>query len=102
MLLLLYGDGVDPRGTQCPLNKKRGVIGEVNHIDIFVAQLPYDTMNAETLHAHTGTYRVDTVVISFHGHFGAFAGNAGYPFNGDESVGNLRNLLFEQPLQKYR
>ncbi len=102
MFFLLEGDGVDAGGTQRTLYKERGVVGEVDHIDILVAQLTDDTVDTEPLHPHAGTYRIDAVVIGLYGYLRALTRDAGNTLDGDQPIGNLGDLLFEEPLQKHR
>jgi len=59
-------------------------------------------MDTKSFHPHAGSYRIDTVIIGLYGHLGTFAGNAGNPLDGDQSVGNLGYLLFEQAFEEYR
>ena len=58
-------------------------------------------MNTESFHAHAGSYRVNTVVVCFHGYLGSLTRDAGNTLNGNQSVGNLGDLLFEQPLKEH-
>ena len=57
-------------------------------------------MNTESFHPHTCTYRIDTVVVSLYRYLGPFTGDAGDPFDGDQTVGDLRYLLFEQTFEE--
>ena len=44
------------------------VCGVVNNVDVLVAQLAYDAVNAATLNTYAGSNRVYTVVVAFNGY----------------------------------
>ena len=67
-----------------------------------MAELIDDACDTSTLHADAGSDRVDAVVIRLNGHLGALARNPDHLLDGDKTVGNLRNLLLEEPLKEER
>ena len=100
MLLLVHCDAADTRRTQRTLYIEFDIGCPVDDIDVLIAQFVYDTMHTTTLHAHTGTYRVDTVVETFHGHLGALARHAGYLLDGYQAIVDFRHLGFQEALQE--
>ena len=102
MVLLVYIDVEDLCRTECALDEELGVCGVVDHIDVLVAQFSYDTVHAATLHSHACSYRVDALVVALNGDLGSLSRHTCYALHGDESVGNLWPLLFEQALQEHR
>src|SRR5580700_4789450 len=85
-----------------PLDKQLGIVRPVDHVDVLVLQLADDAMDAAAFHAHAGAYRVDPVVVGFHGNFGAFAGFADDLLDHDEAVEDLRDFDFQEFGQEQR
>src|SRR5690606_6822159 len=82
--------------AQRTLDQQLVVAGEVDHVDVLVAQLAHDAVDAAALHAHAGAHRVDAVVVALHGHFGTFTGLAHDALDGDQAIGHLGHLMLEQ------
>ena len=87
-------------GAQCALDKELRVTCIVDYIDIFVAQFSHDTVNACALHTHASAHRVDTVVVAFHGNFGAFARYACHGANHDKAIVDFRHFEFKQAAEE--
>ena len=82
------------------MDHQRRVCRVVHHVDVLVAQLLDDRVDARTLHADAGAHRVDALVVGLHGDLGALAGDADDLLDGDQTVENLGNLLLEQPFEE--
>ena len=61
--LLVETDRGDFGRAEGALDEESGVGSVGNHIDVLVAELAHDTMDAATLHADASANRVDTVVV---------------------------------------
>ena len=57
-------------------------------------------MDTRAFHTHTGTYRVDTVVVRFYGNLGTLARYAGHGANVDEAVVDFGYFELEQAAQE--
>ena len=75
--------------------------GPVHHVDVLVAQLLDDRVDARTFHTDACAHRVDAFVVGFDGHLGPFARYADDFLDGDEAVEYLRHLLFEEPFEEF-
>src|SRR5690606_24080792 len=65
--------GGDTRGGQGTLDQQLDVVGPVDHVDIFIFQLPHNAVDTTAFHAHAGAHRIDPVVVRLDGHLGPFA-----------------------------
>ena len=72
------------------------VVGVVDYIYVLVAELANDAMDARAFHAYACAYRVNAVVIAFHGNLGAFARDAGHGTDADEAVVYFRDFKLEK------
>ena len=54
-----------------------GIGRVVYDVDVFVTELFDDRIDPGTLHSHTGSYRIDTVVVGFDSDFGTFTPECG-------------------------
>ena len=100
LLLLVEDDGRNLGGVQRTLNHQLRVGREVDDVDVLVAQLLDDGIDARTLHADACTDGVDAVVVGFDRDLGPLAGDADDFLDGDQTVGNLGNLLLEQTFEE--
>ena len=62
-------------------------------LDVLVAQLTHNSVNTGTLHTHTGTYRVDTVIVRIYGHLGLLPRDPHYFLHGDQTVKAKREVI---------
>ena len=93
MLVIL--DGVSERW-----NQQLNIIGVIDDVNILIFQFTNDTMDTASLHPHAGAYRINTVIVGFHGHFRPFTGFTDDLFDHDQSVKNFRYFYFQQFGQK--
>ena len=100
--MLVEVDRRDLGRVQRPLDEQLRVGRIVHHVDVLVAQLLDDRVDARSLHADAGAYRVDAVVVGFYGDFGAFAGDADDLLDRDQAVVNFRDLHLEKPFEEFR
>src|SRR5699024_4692711 len=77
------------------------IIGIVNDIDIFITQLSYYGMDANALHPHTSSYRVNPLVVRKYGNFGPITRLPGNFLKFNNTVKHFRYLILKQTLQKY-
>src|SRR3546814_6690400 len=97
---IVYLDRINFRGAQRTLNVQLNIGRVIDHIDIFVAQLPHNPMNTGPLHPNAGSNRIDAVVIGLHRYFGPFSRFPDDFLDGNQSVEYLGDLQFEQPFQE--
>ena len=88
--------------TQRTLDKQLGVGRPVDDVDVLVVELMHDTVDTAAAHTDACTYRIDTVVIALDCHLGTLSGHARDLLDGNQTVGDLGNLLFQQTLQEGR
>ena len=79
-----------------------GIRRVVDDIDVLIAQLANDTMNTCTLHADTGSDRIDTLIEGLNGYFRTLTRDAGDLLNRDQTLFDLRHLLLEETLEEER
>src|SRR5450759_782833 len=82
--------------TQRMGGKDDGVVGILDDVDFLAAQLTDDGLHAHALHAHASAHAVHIAVAALHGGIGALAGFARATLDGDRTVVNLRDFLFEE------
>ena len=102
LVLLVDLHRTDLGGSQSTLDIEVDVRGVVDHVDVLVAQLAYDTMDSRTFHTYTCAYRVDALVEGLYRHFGALTRDTGDLLDSYQTFLHLRYLLFEQTLQEQR
>ena len=89
LVLLVNVDARYLGGAERALDKELDVGCVVHHVDVLVAKLADDAVDAATLDADAGSYGVDAVVVALYGYLGALARHAGYAAYHNQSVGNL-------------
>ena len=98
--LLVEIDRGDLRRIQRPLDQQLAVGRPIHDVDILVAQLLDNRVDARTFHAHAGADRIDPVVVRLDGHLGPFAGYADDLLDRNQAVVDFGNLHLEQPLEE--
>src|SRR5712692_10626225 len=73
-----------------------GIITVIDNIDVLVIQFTNNGMDTNTLHSHTGSYGVDTVVMRFDRNFRPLPGFTRNGFNFDNPVKNFGDFYFKQ------
>ena len=72
LVLLIESDRRDFGRAECALNEELRIACVVDHVDVLVAQLADDAVNACTLHTNARSNGVDAVVVALDGDFGTF------------------------------
>src|SRR5260370_22334927 len=73
------------------------IVGKFDDVDLLAAQLANDRLHAHALQADAGANTIDIAVAALHRDFGALAGFPGAVLDGNRTVVNFGNFLFEQP-----
>ncbi len=60
----------------------------------------HNAVDTAATHTDAGAYRIDTVVIALDSHLGTLSGHACDLLDGNQTVGDLGNLLLQQTLQE--
>ena len=78
------------------------VVAPADDVDPFAGQLVDDVLDAVAAHAHAGADAIDPLVHAADGDLGAVAGLAGDGADFDHALGDLGDLLLEEPLHQLR
>ena len=100
VLLGVQRDAGHLGGRQGTLDEELRVVGEVDDVDVLVAELTDDAMNAATLHTNAGSYRIDAVVVALDGNLGTLTRHTGNAANSDQTVLDFGNLSLQQTLEE--
>src|SRR5699024_7426147 len=100
--VFVYFYAKDLGRLQGSLNKFVFVVGIIDDINIFVAELAHYSMNPDSFHSHTGPDRIDPLIVRYHSHFRAVTGFAGNFFQFDDAVIDFRDFILKKPFQEKR
>src|SRR3712207_8127208 len=81
-----------PRSTLFPYTTLFRSI--VDYVNILIAKLTHNAMNTATLHTHTSTYGVDTLIKGLNGHLGTFTRHAGNFLRSEEHTSELQSRQY--------
>ena len=93
---------VDVCRVEGALDEQHGVGRVRDDVDVFVAQLAHDAVDAASAHTHARTDGINVGVEAFDGNFRAFARDACHGAELNDAVGDFGNLPFEQAAQEQR
>ena len=78
------------------------VVAPANNVDPLATEFLNDVFDAIAADAHAGPHAIDATVGADHSHLAAVAGLPGDGPDLDHAVGDLGDLLFEEPLHELR
>ena len=100
MLFRIQCDAGNLSRCQSTLDEQLGVARVVDDVDVLVAHLTDNAMNAATLDTYASAYWIDAVVIALNSYLSTLTRHTGNATNGNQTILNLRNLSLEQSLQE--
>src|SRR5262245_32352388 len=78
------------------------ILGVLDDVDLFTAQLADDRLHAHALHAYAGAYAVDVAVTALHRDLGPLASLSSATADRHSAIVDLGHLLLEQPHHQLR
>ncbi len=76
------------------------IVGKFEHVDVFVAELANDGMDADPFDADTGTHRINPLIMAHDSHLRAFSRLAHDALDLHDSVVDLRDFQLEKPFHE--